>query len=102
MVSMVPIKLWDENSGKIIWENPKPSSTALCRPISFVYQKETTEETTDLITTTVTDVKDQIEALQPSVSKKIDLKDSISHKMLLTMVDGKVCNVLAENSSSQP
>jgi hypothetical protein len=97
MVSMVPIKLYDESTGKTIWSNPKPSSTALCRPISFVYQKETPE----LITTTVTDIKNQIEKLQPSIYEKNGYNVSVSHKMLLTMVDGKVCNVLAENSSTQ-
>ena len=42
--SMVPLQLYYMNckSQKIVvWQNPKPSSTLLCRPIKFQFRKET-------------------------------------------------------------
>lgn len=36
----------NNNRQIIVWENPKPSSTCYCRPIMFIYTKETPETTT--------------------------------------------------------
>jgi hypothetical protein len=41
----VPIRLIDEESGAIIWQNPVPSSVRFCRPISIEFSKETPEKT---------------------------------------------------------
>lgn len=43
MISLVPLQL--KSPAKIIWENPMPSSTKLCRPIRFYFAKETIEFT---------------------------------------------------------
>lgn len=37
--SLVPLQLRDE-SGHIAWQNPRPSSTMYCRPIKFIFSKE--------------------------------------------------------------
>ncbi|KAL4126338.1 hypothetical protein QTP88_010560 [Uroleucon formosanum] len=49
MFSLVPLELRcfpiRNNDSDIIWQNPVPSSTKFCRPIKFMYKKETTEST---------------------------------------------------------
>lgn len=42
--SLVPLQLRDE-SGNIAWQNPRPSSTMYCRPIKFMFSKESKEFT---------------------------------------------------------
>jgi hypothetical protein len=45
MTSLVPIQLYGiqkNNDEKIIiWKNPCPSSTGFCRPVRFLFEKET-------------------------------------------------------------
>ena len=42
LISFVPIQLRvTNNPQKIIWKNPHPSSTRFCRPIRFLFAKET-------------------------------------------------------------
>ena len=41
MVSYVPLRLMCGES--ILWENPRPSSTNLCRPVMFQFKQETKE-----------------------------------------------------------
>lgn len=61
---MVPIQIYSgtNDSRKVIWQNPAPSSTRHCRPIKFVFAKESIQ----LITTEVKKVEDQITALLPT------------------------------------
>ena len=44
LASMVPLRLRTED-GRVIWANPKPNSTFFCRPISFIFEKESKELT---------------------------------------------------------
>lgn len=65
--------------------------------IRFVFKKETKE----VINSETQRIKKEIDNLTPT---KIVLRDKsfdISHKMLLTMVDGKICSSLSQFSSSQ-
>ncbi|XP_071497175.1 uncharacterized protein [Diadema antillarum] len=39
--TMVPLQLL--SNGRVLWENPVPSSTGFCRPIHLQFSKETTE-----------------------------------------------------------
>lgn len=96
--SFVPIKLYklDENE-QCIWQNPRPASTMYCRPIKFIFLKEddkTTKRETNII-------KNQIKNLQFSKIKLEDKEIVINHKLLFTMVDGKVCNAMTETKSTQ-
>lgn len=49
MFSFVPLKLIGtkgrDKENVILWANPKPSSTTFCRPIKFLYIKETQAHT---------------------------------------------------------
>jgi len=46
---MVPLRLtrYTKGSNKkvILWENPLPSSTRYCKPLKFMYEKETSDVT---------------------------------------------------------
>lgn len=92
MTSLVPIKLIDSTNSRVIWENCKPSSTRLCRPIRFAFCKETKE----VIKEEVARVESEIAVLQPTRIGNMN----INHRLLLTMVDGKICNALTETSSA--
>ena len=88
----------NKDSNKIIiWQNPKASSTRYCRPIKFFFAKESTlliKEETEKIT-------QQISALSPTKVKINNTDIIINTTLVMTMVDGKVCNALADNQYSQ-
>lgn len=91
--SVVPLQLIYGHEKKILWQNPTPSSPRYCRPIRIRFVKETsdiTQEEIDYITT-------QIEALS---STDIGNNLSVKHKMLFTMVDGKVSKAATHTKST--
>lgn len=79
-------------------KNPRTSSTKYCRPIHIQFQKETTE----LIQNEVSNISNEIENL---VSSIVNLGNddfvSVKHELVLTMIDGKVCNAISDNNSAQ-
>ncbi|XP_067637052.1 uncharacterized protein [Eurosta solidaginis] len=93
MAYIVPLRIKDEASE--YWKNLRPSST--CRPILFKYEKESSE----LIKATVSDIKNQIAKLEPTI---IEIEEGnvikIKHDFLLTMVDGKVLNLITNTTST--
>lgn len=95
--SLVPLQLID-GSSNIAWQNPRPSSTMYCRPIKFIFSKETTEMTVS----ETNKILEEINALLPTIySVENGPEVSVKHELLLTMVDGKICNALTETSSAQ-
>jgi len=90
--SMVPLQLLYGPEQRILWQNPTPSSPRYCRPIRLRFVKETTDITNEEIDY----IKSQIESL--SSTEIGDLK--VKHKMLFTMVDGKVCNAATHTKST--
>lgn len=60
MLSFVPLQLKSET--EIIWENPMPSSTTLCRPLRFEFAKETVEYTKKQYN----DIENEIKNLVPT------------------------------------
>ena len=90
--SMVPLQLVCGENNKMIWQNPTPSSPRLCRPIRMRFIHETTDVTNDEISY----IKSKITNL-----KAIKFNDSdVKHKMLFTMIDGKVCNAATHTKST--
>lgn len=100
LVSLVPLQVRDNlsdkpDSQKIIWKNPKCSSTKFCRPISFQFKKET-KETTKF---EVNKIENQIHNLIPTVIPFYQTNIIINHKLLLTMLDGKAGSNLTDTST---
>lgn len=94
-VSFVPLQLI---AGKeVIWFNPKPSSIYRCRPIEFIFQKESPE----LVRKTYDFYQTQIENPE-GVNVKIN---NFTYKTKLdlkcTMIDGKTCNALTYKDSTR-
>lgn len=96
-ITSVPLRLLDNTTSKIIWQNPRPNSTRFCRILKFGYQKETKE----LIIAKTTQMKEHISNLVPTKIEINNVEVKCQHEMLLTMVDGKICSALSEYSSSQ-
>lgn len=94
LTSFVPVQLV---SGDPSWQNPRPSSPRFCRPIRIQF----VHETTDITVKEVDYVESQISSLSETVINLLNGNVSIKHKMLLTMIDGKVCNAVTKNSSTQ-
>lgn len=101
LTSMVPLQLinGDPSSKEnlVIWQNPRPSSTRFCRPIRIQFKRETTE----LSVMEMQHIQKQISELQPT---KMPLQNSdvfVQHKLYFTMIDGKICNAVTENASTQ-
>lgn len=89
MCSFVPLQLMCGDD--LVWENPKPSSTMLCRPIYFKFVSENKldmKEEMGLIDA-------EIEALKPSI---IENNIQVKHSMLMTMIDGKITSHLSQTS----
>jgi len=64
VTSYVPLRLISQlDESKIIWKNPRPSSTRFCRPIRFQFKKETTQFSID----EEKYFKDKIDMLRPTI-----------------------------------
>ena len=100
-VTLVPLRIigTDKINKKntIIWSNPKPSSTRTCRPIKFMYRKETP----DLVRSEAKEIEDEIKELNPTVVHFNKLRFEVNHDLILSMIDGKVSQALTHTSSSQ-
>ena len=92
VISLVPLQL--KNNEEVLWQNPRPSSTRYCRSIKFLFAKETAE----LTRSEIDKVQEQIQTLYATKVYFQSKEILVNHKMLLTMVDGKVCSVLANKS----
>lgn len=93
--SVVPIKI--EVNGKTLFENPRPSSTRLCRPLHLQFSKETPA----LIAAEKDNLDSQIAELQPTKVSCFGRSMLVQFKLLMTMVDGKICNTVTSTSSQR-
>ncbi|KAG4079505.1 hypothetical protein HA402_005202 [Bradysia odoriphaga] len=93
MISMVPLII--QSSGSKLWTNPHPSSTRLCRPISFEFQKEREETTVKKFE----NIESQIKELRPTVINVCHKRIRVRHKLSLTMLDGKSTGYLTSTAT---
>lgn len=89
MTSFVPIQLISDF--EVVWINKTSSSTRYCRPIRF----EFIHETTNVTITEYQRMEEEIKNLVPMQYKNI----TINYEMLCTMIDGKVCTALSNETS---
>ena len=87
-----PVRLCLSDNQKVIWQNPAPSSPYYCRPVKLSFKKESADYTRQEIS----EFEEAIKNLVPTLSDKCE----IHHTMLLTMVDGKVCQALTNTPSA--
>jgi len=97
LFSLVPLQFrcTIKEDNFIIWKNPRPSSTTFCRPIKFIFAKETAESTLK----EVKDIETQIEDLNATETYYCNAKIQIRHTLIFSMIDGKVCNSMTGTSS---
>lgn len=91
MISLLPLQI--ESTDTIIWTNPLPSSTKLCRPIKFKFMKETPENSIKEYES----MEAKIRKLNDSVIVRDGNNIHVSHKLYSTMVDGKMVDDLSGN-----
>lgn len=98
-ISVVPIQIYSgtNDSKKVIWQNPAPSSTRHCHPIKFIFAKESIQ----VITTEVRKVEDQITTLLPTKNLVNGIEVLVKHTLIFCMIDGKVCNAVSSCPSTQ-
>lgn len=79
-ISLVPLHLKNEESNEVLWKNPKPSSSRLCRPIKLLWKKETIDT-----------IKEQEKIIREQISNEfVSNNVIIKYNLQMTMVDGKV------------
>lgn len=93
MASMVPLSL--STSNESYWQNNTPSSTRLCRPISFEFTKETKEKVLDLVNTMSANIDKLNNTTVLSHGKQVTVK----HNLVFTMLDGKTAQTVTNTSS---
>ncbi|GBM11348.1 hypothetical protein AVEN_13577-1 [Araneus ventricosus] len=97
---MVPIEIYsvnDQKIKKIVWQSPSSSSTRYCRPIKFMFAKETL----NVIKTEVERIKEQVISLLPTKISINDMEVSVKPTLIFCMIDGKICNAAAGRESTQ-
>uniref|UniRef100_A0A2S2PUW4 Uncharacterized protein n=1 Tax=Sipha flava TaxID=143950 RepID=A0A2S2PUW4_9HEMI len=89
MFSLVPLQLRcsisSSENKKILWKNPRTSSTRYCRPIKYQYKKETIQSTVQ----EVEEVNNEIDNIVPIKLKYNDLEIEVRHTLIFSMIDGK-------------
>lgn len=83
MGSLIPIKL--VSGDRVIWENDSPNSSLWCRPLFFKFMKENKFS--------ILQEKNAIEAEINNLVKTVVDDLTISHNLILTMIDGKATAV---------
>lgn len=93
LIAYVPLKLVAAN-GQVIWSNPRPSSPRYCRPVKFLY----TKETKDVVIREIKALQSEMDNLQSTI---IEGGIEVKHKVYFTMVDGKTINILTETANAR-
>ena len=96
LTSLVPLQLHErENDSLVLWKNTRPSSTRFCRPVKFQFASETPENTKSEVARMETEIKN----LTDSVVKINGKIYKVNHKLLFTMIDGKIAQTVTDTSS---
>lgn len=96
LTSIVPLQMKSE-SNIVLWQNPRCSSTRYCIPIKIEFIKENR----DVVFQEDQYIENQISSL---IATRINIQEKVvlmHHKLMKTMIDGKIANNLSNNMSSQ-
>ncbi|OXU19761.1 hypothetical protein TSAR_001075 [Trichomalopsis sarcophagae] len=88
MITFVPILL--KTANQVIWSNKNPASPLFCRPIKFMFVKET-DKLTMKIYNKYSSLLNKIEKYEFEFKGHLFV---VKFDLHCTMIDGKVCNVL--------
>lgn len=94
LTALVPVRIYSGDT--VVWTYERANSTRLCRPVKFQFVKETyavVEENERL--------QGEINSLHPTCVKVSGKHFHVSHELMLTMIDGKICAYLAGTESMQ-
>lgn len=94
--SFVPLRLVYGEKNKILWHNTTPSSPRYCRPIRIRFLKETVDITNDEINNVEAAAK-KLEPISVTIGGRSYV---VKTKMMLTMIDAKVCNAATGTKST--
>ena len=96
LTSMVPLQIRTRRDETIsVWQNPRPSSTRLCRMIDFQYVKETK----DVILAEVSRVEKEIAELRRTEVTVRGKSFYFQFELIFSMIDGKVLNYVNQTPS---
>lgn len=95
ITALVPLRLCFKD--KIIWQNPKPSSTRYCRPLKIKYIKENN----DVVIRQKKNIDKQLRKIKLSNISVGHKNFIVKHELHLTMIDVKSCNAITNNNYSQ-
>lgn len=97
VTTIIPLQMLD-SSGKIIWRNRTTQSVRFCRPLKMQFAKEST----DLILSENSQLDMQISYLNP-FEYYLDNGEKIivNYDLHMTLIDGKVLNVITNTNSNQ-
>ncbi|XP_047139099.2 uncharacterized protein LOC124815008 [Hydra vulgaris] len=100
LTSLVPLELLCTNSvlgqDVILWKNRTPSSTRFCRPIRLQFLHKN-------VHTSINEkdyIEDKIKSLVPLIIVQHKIEIKIHYKLVMTMIDGKVCNAITLTKST--
>lgn len=88
MISLVPLAIIATKSGLVLWRNKHVSSTKNCRPMKFLFDKESKAT----VQREYKSVRKEIDALTPSSISVNGRKLLANNDLTMTMVDGKLIN----------
>lgn len=94
MISLVPLRILYASA--VLWQNHQSSSTKYCRPIKFLFDKESKE----IVKREFNSVRNKINALTSSSLEVKGRQLFAKHELIMTMVDGKLINEVTDCSSS--
>ncbi|XP_055697420.1 uncharacterized protein LOC129809645 [Phlebotomus papatasi] len=97
MTSAVPLKMSACSDGPEIWQNPLPASPKWCRPIRIQYVKENST----VVQQEYERMMVAIENLQPTSLDAQNFHITIKHRMMFTMADVKVLNIITSTPSNK-
>lgn len=94
--SLIPLR-WSTKDNVILWNNRASQSTRFCRPISLQYVKESA----DIIATQKASIEAEIDKLQVLEVNLNNIHVRIHFSLFLTLIDGKVLNIITNTKSTQ-
>lgn len=93
--TMIPLQMLQKSTRHVLWQNPIPQSVRFCRPIELEFVKESK----DVVKKKHQDMLSEISNLVPYTTSVGESVFNIQYDLLLTIIDGKVLNIITDTAS---